>query len=119
MPSAARAPELRIATGVFGAWSVLLELVPFGADGVGRLHRVDASATHEGITVHVSGLSFTPDTTAIRFEAVGDDSVQRVIGVGGLHGLLAGANELLLRDEHGREHYGGARQATRTVRRGC
>ena len=103
VPGDTRTIELHVVTAMFGEWSVPLELVPFGADGEGRLHTVDASATHEGITVHVRGISVTPEATAIRFEARGGPGTQ-IMGVGGLHGMRAGANELLLRDEHGREY---------------
>jgi len=102
VPSTVRALELRVTSSLFGEWRVHLELVPFDADGVGRLQPVEASATHEGVTVHVRGISLTAEATAIRFEAVAEGSVERIIGVGGLHGMRAGATELLLLDEHGR-----------------
>lgn len=103
LPSTAREVELRVMSAMFGDWRVPLELEPFGTDGAGRLDEVDASASHEGISVRVRGISVTPEATAIKFEASGEHG-QRIRGVGGLHGMRSGATELRLRDEHGREY---------------
>lgn len=93
LPTAVTKLEIHVASRLLGEWTVPLELVPFGADCVGRLHPIEASAAHEGITVHVRGISLTSEATAIRFEAIGDDPARRVLGVGGSHGMRAGANE--------------------------
>lgn len=104
LPPGAQAIEVRIESATFGEWRVPLELEEFGAYGAGQLHFVDASATHEDITVHVRGISLTPTATVVRFEAATSEGAQRIIGVGGLHGMRAGDTELRLRDEHGREY---------------
>lgn len=113
LPSTIRTLELKVASSIFGEWIVPLELVPFGADGVGRLHPVTASARHEDITIRVLGISETPDATAIRFETVAGVSDHLILGVGGLHGLRAGANALVLRDDRGREYPEIAKQDAR------
>lgn len=102
--STVRTLELNVASSFFGEWTVPLELVPFGADGVGEMHPVTASATHEQVTIRVLGISETPDATALRFEAIAGGSAQGILGIGGLHGLRAGPNALLLRDDRGREY---------------
>lgn len=113
LPPGVTTLEINVASRLFGEWTIPLELVPFGADGVGRLHPIEASAAHEGITIQVRGISVSRDATAVRFEAIVDPPTQCVVGVGGLHGMRAGANELVLRDEHGREYPENAKRDSR------
>lgn len=104
LPTSLRNLEVRLMGGFYGEWSVPLELVPFGADNAGQLRPLDASVSHEGITVRLSGMSITHSATAIQLEVAGDARVRRFAGVGGLHGMRREATCLRLRDEHGRTY---------------
>jgi hypothetical protein len=104
LPLSARAIELHVASGMFGEWTIPLQLEPFGTDDAGRLHELDASAVHESITIRVLGIATTADATAVRFEATSGAGVQSIVGIGGLHGMRFGPTELVLRDEQGREY---------------
>lgn len=102
VPTSLRNVEVHLRGGFYGEWSVPVDLVPFGADDAGRLRPLEASVSHDGITVRLRGMSVTDAATAIHFEVAGDARVQRFEGVGGLHGMRRGATNLALRDEHGR-----------------
>jgi hypothetical protein len=101
LPMATDHLELSITGGYYGDWSIPLDLVPFTADD-GAMRSLDATATHEGITIHVRGISTTAAATALSSEMTSDAAVQRMCGLGGLHSRRDGPSLLRLRDEHAR-----------------
>jgi hypothetical protein len=95
--------ELQVTGGYYGDWSVPLDLVAFTADE-GALRKLDATATHAGISVHVRGISTTQAATALSIAMTSDAGAQRMCGLGGLHSMRDGPSRLRLRDEHGRTY---------------
>ena len=93
--------ELNVAGGYYGDWSVPVELVAFTEDD-GAMRPLHASATHEGITVHVRGMSATSTATALSIEIEPDERVLRPCGLGGLHSRRDGPSLLHLSDAQGR-----------------
>lgn len=104
LPSAPDSIELHVKSKTFGDWVVPLELTEYGQEDFGRTFLTDARVEHEGIAIQVRAVSLLPDATAVSFEASAGEGVERIIGVGGMHGMRAGEYELLLRDEQGREY---------------
>ena len=103
LPIATEHLELNVTGGYYGDWSVPLDLVAFTADE-GAMRSLDATATHEGITIHVRGISTTEAATALSIEITTDAPVPRICGLGGLHSRREGPTLLRLSDEHTRAY---------------
>lgn len=100
IPLEPRRVELLL-SGKIGDWSIPIELVAFGEEpSTGRLS-LDASDTHEGVTITVKGIDVTGDATAVSLEASIDRPVMP-LSIGGLSGMREGVTALTLRDDKGR-----------------
>ena len=87
-------------TGV-GEFHLDAELTPFGPDTEAPRREVNASATHDGITVTVRGVGAAHEETAVEIEVtVGEGEC--CVGIGGYAGHRLGPTALSLRDESGR-----------------
>jgi hypothetical protein len=103
LPIATDHVELSVTGGYYGDWSIPLDLVHFTAED-GAMRSLDATATHEGITIHVRGISGTAAATALSIEMTSDTPIERMCGLGGLHSRRDGPSLLRLRDEHERTY---------------
>jgi hypothetical protein len=84
-----------------GEFRLAAELRPFGPETDAPRRDVNASATHEGITVSVRGVGAAREETAVEVEAqVGEGEC--CAGIGALAGHRLGPTALSLKDESGR-----------------
>jgi hypothetical protein len=84
-----------------GEFRLSADLKPFGPETDAPRHDVNASVTHEGITVKVRGVGAAREETAMEIEvAVGEHEC--CVGIGALGGHRMGPTALSLRDETGR-----------------
>jgi hypothetical protein len=89
-------------TGV-GEFQLAAELRPFGPESDAPRRDVNASATHEGITVTVRGVGAAREETAVEIEvAVGEGEC--CAGIGAYRGHRPGPTALSLTDESGRAY---------------
>jgi len=65
--------------------------------------RVEAAATHDGITVAVRQIAVTATQTALDLELRGDN-VATFMGIGGYHNLRLDGTALILRDQTGAQY---------------
>ena len=92
-----------VSIGIGGVGEFLLDaqLTPFGPDTATPRRDVNASATHEGITVAVGGVGVAREETAIEIEAVVPQG-ECCAGIGAYAGHRLGPTALTLSDESGR-----------------
>jgi hypothetical protein len=92
-----------VSIGIGGVGEFLLDaqLTPFGPDTATPRRDVNASVTHEGITVTVGGVGAAREETAIEIEAAVPHG-ECCAGIGGYAGHRLGPTALTLRDESGR-----------------
>jgi hypothetical protein len=90
-----------IAVAGVGDFRLAAELKPFGTDTDARRRDVNASATHEGITVTARGVGAAREETAVEIE-VQVGAGQCCVGIGGYGGHRMGPTALTLRDQTGR-----------------
>jgi hypothetical protein len=92
-----------VSIGVSGVGEFLLgaQLKPFGPETETPRREVNASATHEGITVTVRGVGAAREETAIEIEAEVPEG-DCCAGIGGYAGHRLGPTALSLMDERGR-----------------
>jgi hypothetical protein len=102
LPAHLRAVELRLTGGTIGDWSARLELRAFPEEAAPAGRALDATDTHEGITIHVRSIAVTPESTAVELEVTTNPPVLLVEGIGGYSGMREGATALTLRDGAGR-----------------
>jgi hypothetical protein len=90
-----------IAIAGVGEFRLEAELRPFGPETDAPRRDVNASATHERITVTVRGVGAAREETAVEVEVeVGEDEC--CVGIGALSGHRMGPTALSLSDESGR-----------------
>jgi hypothetical protein len=102
LPQDAEQAELRIRGGYYGDWSAPIGFSVFRAD-LSPMRDLDASVTHEGITVHVRGIGRSAEGTALRFNVIVAPPAFPN-GAGGLSSMRRGPTALRLRDDGGREY---------------
>lgn len=84
-----------------GEFNLDAQLVPFGPDTATPRRDVNASVTHDGVTVTVKGVGAAREETAIEIEAAVPDG-ECCAGIGGYANHRLGPTALSLRDESGR-----------------
>ena len=91
--------EMQLENGYYGDWTLTIPVEAFGL-GEGELVPRNGVSERSGITVRVTGMSTTPEATAVAFEVEAGPE-RNVDGVGGLHDRRYGPSRLALHDDLG------------------
>jgi hypothetical protein len=97
IPVAAGPVEVDVALSGLGEWRVSGELVPFGLEA--EAIDVEASDTHEGITVTLRWVSISGGNTAVEISASASEKGVSIDGIGASSQMRLGPCALTLRDE--------------------
>lgn len=89
--------------GVFGAWTVPVEMLPITDTDVARQQMIDRATAKHGITLRLVGIAFREEDTVLELHATWEPPIVAVHGIGALM-QRQGDDRLVLVDRQGRRH---------------